>query len=111
MPLTGPGIVNRLLSILPNVQTMTLRSRAAGETFTDVSWKGRQLPVNAELMQASPGLLGTSSASFELFQQAQTVTPRVKDKLIVGGLIWRIDHVSQKEQTVIFEVLATKELA
>lgn len=79
--LSGAMAAQRCLILSPDVQTVTLKSRNAGETGeTDYSWQAQEQPATQADMILSGAVVGENWKILEFFVQTQTVMPKELDQ-------------------------------
>ena len=108
----GANVVRRLLTIMPAQESVTLKSRNAGETAsTDVTYTARRKPARKNELLLAGAVLGQQWITFQLYVDAQTNYPKVLDGIVdVAALRWEIKQVETKQQGYVFNCLCIKDI-
>lgn len=106
--ITKEMIVQRAKSILPaGAQlTGTLRKRAGADidhNSTGTSWAVRRKGQQRTLTSIAGGMYAQVAQTYQLFQEAQTVTPEQGDELDADGDTWQLSDVRVSQLEGVFD--------
>lgn len=99
----GSQVVQRLIAMMPAQEAVTLHSRNAGESFTDVAYGNvrRRPPDESEMMLAGAAL-GQEVVVFEFYQTSEARRPKDKDKMTDAvAVVWHVKRVSHKQENTV----------
>lgn len=106
----GASVVQRLLSMMPGIETVSLLSRQAAEAAAvSSSWHARRSKAKLEEIAITGGDFSQIYRWFEFYRETQTVMPKYSDALTdAEGVTWQIKHVTDQMQGYVFRCLCLK---
>lgn len=103
--ISGATVVNRLISIMPGQESVTLGIRGANEAaYTSETWDHcRRTPSQKDLSIQMMVSFGEQSIDFELYKTTESATPKIGDRITdAESVVWQIKHIAVKMQQKVF---------
>lgn len=112
--INGQMVVNRLVSIMPGIESVTLGSRGAAETgYTSVTYANtRRCPATDDMLMMIGATAKEAYIVFEMYQTTETTDPKIGDRITDSeSIVWQIKKIDIRMQQTVFRCLCLKNLA
>lgn len=103
--LTGSGIIQRVIAMMPGQEAVTLGSRQPRETgYTDVAYaNARRCPATDDDVLMSGASREDVVTVFELYRTTESVAPKVGDKITDAvSVVHQVKNINVKMQRTNF---------